>query len=194
MALVSRNFLKIVSYNCNSIRSKVEVIRNLLNLCDILICQEVILLPDQGHILSGITAHFGYVFVPSTFPESNHGDGRPVGGMVLFYKLYLSISCRTVFRGPHFCLFEVESCGNTLNLASIYLPCDRRTDESLVRYQQTLGELQAVIDNLDCGNFVAIGDFNACPNRGRSWRFLSEFANENSLEFKDLSLPNDSFA
>ena len=39
--------LKIISYNCNSIRSKVDIVRDLLSLCDILLCQEVILLEDE---------------------------------------------------------------------------------------------------------------------------------------------------
>ena len=40
------NNVRIVSYNCNSIRSEIDVIREILTRCDILLCQEIIL-PEE---------------------------------------------------------------------------------------------------------------------------------------------------
>ena len=40
------NNLCVISFNCNSIRSKVDTIREILNKCDILLFQEV-MLPEE---------------------------------------------------------------------------------------------------------------------------------------------------
>ena len=52
MALIDET-LKNMTYNCNSIGNKVEIIRDLLSLCDILLLQEVILLEDERCYLNG---------------------------------------------------------------------------------------------------------------------------------------------
>ena len=39
--------LKIITYNCFSIRKRVDIIRDLLDKCDILVCQETLLLENE---------------------------------------------------------------------------------------------------------------------------------------------------
>jgi exonuclease III len=43
--------LRIISYNCNSIRKKVHIIRGLIDKCDILLVQEILLLPDDVNFM-----------------------------------------------------------------------------------------------------------------------------------------------
>ena len=45
------NTLRLCSYNCNSIRNKVDIIRDLLDSTDILVCQEIILIREDLHFL-----------------------------------------------------------------------------------------------------------------------------------------------
>ena len=104
MERVSKTGLCIISYNCNSTRYKIEVFRSFLGICDILICQEVVLLPYEGHLLSGITELFGCLFVPSFLSVSKSGDGRSSGGMVILHRISLGISVRSIAEGPFFCL------------------------------------------------------------------------------------------
>ena len=52
--------IKWVSYICNSLRQKVYVIRDLLHTCDILLCQEVILLAEGYCLLEGISDLFNF--------------------------------------------------------------------------------------------------------------------------------------
>ena len=85
MVLDHKSNLRIVSFNCNSIKSKVEIIRDILPECDILFCQEIILLEDEIDFLIRISDSFIPEFVPSNLPNSNYGEGRPSGGMVIFH-------------------------------------------------------------------------------------------------------------
>ena len=62
--------IKIVSYNCKSLRFKVEVISVLLKTCDILLCQEVILLAEDCCLLEGISESFNFLFTPSKAPNN----------------------------------------------------------------------------------------------------------------------------
>ena len=54
------NMLKVVSYNCNSIRSKIDIIRELMVDHDIILVQEVLLLEEDLGILDSIHHDFDY--------------------------------------------------------------------------------------------------------------------------------------
>ena len=131
--------------------------------------------------------------MPSRLPESRSGDGRPIGGMVVFYKKSLSLIVQPLFKGPNFSIFDFKhnniSC---FTLANMYLPHDSKDNEGLIEYQTTLGEFQANIDQLSCNNLIMVGDFNADPNK-RFWKILKEFITQNSLTCADLCLPYDTF-
>ena len=46
--------LRVVSYNCNSVRKNIDIIRELLNVCDIILLQEVLLLDEDVLFLGDI--------------------------------------------------------------------------------------------------------------------------------------------
>ena len=65
--------LRICSYNCNSLRKKIDNVRKLLNGCDILLLQEILLTSDDSSFMNGIDENFTFLFVPSKLPDSNEG-------------------------------------------------------------------------------------------------------------------------
>ena len=193
MAEVTK-FLSVISYNCNSIRNKIDAVRNLLLKCDLLVCQEVILLPDERDILYGISSEFDHLFSPSLPSQSEFGDGRPKGGMVFFFRRSLNLKISMMYDDPNLFVCNVSQASHVVfTLACVYFPCDNRSVESLIEYQQVIGKLQSVIDASDCYDLLCIGDFNADPNRNRMWSIISDFAESNGLTFRDLCLPSDTF-
>ena len=113
---------------------------------------------------------------------------------MVFYKKRTELSLNFLYKSEHFCLHEVKLNGQiAFCLANIYFPCDDRSTESLVDYQTVLGELQSALENTDVNKFLAVGDFNADPRKGRFWNYLEDFSSYNNFIFPDLKLPNDTF-
>ena len=63
-----------------------EVVTDLQQTCDTLLCQETILLAEDFCLLEGISNSFNFLFVPSNAPNNEEGEGRPSDGMVVFIK------------------------------------------------------------------------------------------------------------
>ena len=80
------NNLRIVTYNCNSIRAKIDVVRNILSKCDLLLCQEIILPEEEVSFVHGIDNNFSCYVSPSRLPNSITFNGRPAGGFAIFYR------------------------------------------------------------------------------------------------------------
>ena len=79
------NNVRIVSYNyCNSIRSEIDVIREILTRCDILLCQEIILPEEEISFVYGIDYNFSCSVVPSRLPNSSVFNGLQLVGMQFF--------------------------------------------------------------------------------------------------------------
>ena len=66
-------------------------------------------------------------------------------------------------------------------MANIYRPCDKRSIDSLIKYQNVLGEIQSIIYDFNCTNFSTIGDFNSDPFKDRFWERINEFAAHNGM-------------
>ena len=131
--------------------------------------------------------------MPSKHANSNNFDGRPYGGSAIFWRIHHSIIIEVCSSDEHFVIANVSYYDYSFCMANIYMPCDKRTADSLCAYQRVLGELQAAIDMLDVNNIVCIGDFNADPNRGRVWPYLYDFIEHNHFNVPDLLLPIDTF-
>ena len=78
--------IRVASFNCNSIRKKIDTVRELLDTCDVLLCQEILLLPEDIEFLNGINPDFININVPSRCSSSVSFDGRPVGGLAIFWR------------------------------------------------------------------------------------------------------------
>ena len=73
-------------------------IRGLLQTCDILLCQEVILLAEHCCFLEGISDSFNFLFMPSKAPNNELGEGRPSGGMIVLYKKSPELSHNSLYK------------------------------------------------------------------------------------------------
>ena len=185
--------LRLVSYNCNSIRKKVDVIRQLLDDCDILLCQEIVLLEEDLHFISSLSNDFNTISSPSRVAYSNSHDGRPSGGSAIFWRKSLDLAVETCTLHFNYSLFTVSYNESVFGLANIYMPCDMRTPDSVFCYETVLGELQCSLDVLNADKILLIGDFNADPSKGNFWPRLNDFILYNNLVVNDLMLPIDTF-
>ena len=85
MIVDNSEYLQIVSFNCNSIRSKVDIIRDILVSCDILLCQEVILLPDESGYCMVYATNLNIYLFPTLFQNQSLERGGPLGEWYYFF-------------------------------------------------------------------------------------------------------------
>lgn len=184
--------MNITSYNCNSLKNKVDTVRGLLDRSDILLLQEIFILDDETDFVSAVDSDFDVIVSPSQLPPHST-SGRPLGGMVLFHRRSLDLTVETLATHDHYVIYKLSGSFDDFYLVNVYLPCNKQDIDSLLFYQYVLGELQSAIDD-NCNNRVIfIGDFNADPNFSRFWPYLQDFINFNFLIMNDLVLSSDIF-
>ena len=120
-------------------------------------------------------------------------EGRPRGGLDVFFRISSNIICGLVYSTDSFVITRVACTNRSFILCNIYLPCDDKSSETLIEYRRVLGELQSSLDVLDDTSIILMGDYNADPNKGRFWPEIREFVHTNQFKIDDLQLPYDSF-
>ena len=80
--------VKIKSYNCNSIRRQIDIIRDILRDTDILMLQEIMLYESDLSLLDEINDDFCWAASPSLNISC---DGRPKGGLAIFYRITFKV-------------------------------------------------------------------------------------------------------
>ena len=100
--MASSNFLnntesiRILSYNCRSIKNSVDAVKQLCNKHDIVLLQEHWLLPNDLTYLSSI--HTDFIACGSSAVDVDSGIlvGRPYGATAILFRRSLSASIRPV--------------------------------------------------------------------------------------------------
>ena len=136
--------LRVCSYNCFSIRKRIDCIRDILSSVDILVCQEIILLEEDCHALQKIDNDFNVYYVPSHLAGTHTGDGRPIGGLAAFYRKSMQVSNKLSHQ--NFQVLSVPDKNDELFIINVYLPTNDRSEESTARYQLVLGEIKNCLD------------------------------------------------
>ena len=124
-------------------------------------CEETILLQEDCQALNEINYDLNVLFVPSKPASSELGDGRPIGGLAIFYRK--SLSLRNVMNHENFHVVKLEHGVDEIIIVNVYMPCDTRGKDSLISYQFVLRELQNLLDDIPANRLLLMGNFNAGP-------------------------------
>ena len=110
--------LRVVTYNCCSIRKRIDPIKEILCNVDILLCQEIILLEEDCDILYTFDENFDVIVKPSTRP-TGLGDGRPVGGIAIFYRKSMQMRIRTLCETDNFIVLNIDVMESVFNIVNV---------------------------------------------------------------------------
>ena len=91
--------MKIVSYNCNSIRNNAEVAKSLFFSADILLFQELMLEKRDLNILNDFNEDFKHIAYVNDREGNGICEGRPSRGVAIFWRKDLSASISPVISG-----------------------------------------------------------------------------------------------
>ena len=156
--------VKIKSYNCNSIRRQIDIIRNILRDTDILMLQEIMLYESDLSLLDEINDDFCWAASPSLNISC---DGRPKGGLAIFWNKNLSNYIQSKIFNSYAMGITINSSNEKYLILNLYLPCDLRSDVSLHEYRNSLAVIHDIINNEDFDSVIIAGDLNADPQKGR---------------------------
>ena len=181
--------LKVISYNCRSIKSSIDEVRNLCSFNDIVFLQETWLCPDEIDLLQSIHKDFISVGTSAMTEALQSGIllGRPYGGIgILWNKSITSMYNVTpkYFKDPRLLGLEISDKNHCkMLLLNTYLPYnDPNNFDSYCNY---LAKIDAICDSYDSVYTITLGDFNAGPlsNFGKE---LISFADENNYVLSDI--------
>ena len=185
--------LKIVSFNCNSIKRNAEIVNNLLASHDIICLKETFLPRDNLNFLNQFDENFNYEVTPSVENNSKNCFGRSSGGLVIFWRKSLMHYVCPVNFTDRIMGLKITTDFNCCLILNVYMPCDYRNIDSLILYRDTIAQISHILDRENVDQVVIVGDINGDPAKGRFFQEFSTLAAEYNLKFDDLILPPDSF-
>lgn len=185
--------LKVISFNCNSIRKNDEIVYSLLNKCDILLVQETLLTADSYDFVSKFHLDFVSYHVPAIDPCIDGLNGRPRGGLSIFWNKKLEMYVTPEVYNENIMGLKIQSNDCHYLMLNVYMPYEDRKIESLAKYRNLCAQIQVIAENENINKVIIAGDFNADPNRGRYWYEIIDLVDTLKLEFADLNLPIDSY-
>ena len=186
--------LKIISYNCQSLRSNAGIVQNLLKDCDVLCLQETLIDDNNNEILEQMDDDFMCAYVPSVRKEGCY-IGRSAGGLVIYYRKGLNLKFSPVNYDKRIMgLKIILPDGSIFLLLNVYMICDYLNPDCYLEYNTTLAQITDILESEEFFDVCITGDFNADPAKGRFFSCLTQFLNGNSLYLTDvINLPSGSY-
>ena len=123
--------IKLVSYNCNSIRNNAEIVKSLLDNTDVLCLQEIMLHQRDIDILNDFHDDFKSFTFVKPVEEDVIREGRPSGGVSIFWRKYLSPFIKPFYIDDRVLGIIFEFANTKLLILNVYMPCDYQNYESL---------------------------------------------------------------
>lgn len=185
--------LKIVSFNCNSLRKRMDTVRDLAQQYDIICLQELLIFKENLFLLNEIDSNFDHVSFVCDNSEDEIVEGRPKNGVAILWRNDISDIVKLVKHDDRVIGITLDDGYLNVLLLNIYMPCDKQNMSSLNEYQNYLQSINNIINEFNTNNIIIVGDCNADPKKGRFWRYFNEYCIFNNLIVKDLLLPDDSF-
>ena len=80
------NNLKVISYNCKSLKSSLQVLKDLCSICDVILLQETWLCDFELDICNNIHPDFYGQGITSVDTGEGILTGRPYGGLSILWR------------------------------------------------------------------------------------------------------------
>ena len=184
--------IKMGSYNCRGFNvSKIPAIKELLNVCDVLLLQETWLLPHELNVSSKYLIGYNCYGVSGMNIEVLY-HGRPFGGCSVLFNSALSHCINFIdLNCKRLCCIKLRTPSYELYVFNVYLPCDTNNENDSYDYNEVL----TIISHYCCNNQVThriiAGDLNTDFSRLGSNNTISL---KLFLEEEDMSCVLDLFS
>lgn len=138
--------LRIVSFNCRSVKNCIPVIAQLCNTHDIVLLQEHWLLPHDLPLLSNIHPDFYSHALSAVDLASDILVGRPYGGTCILYRKAFTDKIHVSYTDvSRIAAIVIDLDVGPLLIANVYMPTNYGDMDSLELYVDCLSKLHALI-------------------------------------------------
>ena len=183
--------VRIASFNCRSLKSSIDEIRQLCASYDVILLQETWLLDIECLKLDTISCDF---YSKGTFSMDSSTDilcGRPYGGMAILWRKTIAHFCSVTISEERIMGISIGSSLNKLLVLNVYLPYDDGTNRDDFVYY--LSKIDSYIEDACTPYVVVLGDYNA-NLKGSASRFgkeLQAFCRDANLIISDVVYNTD---
>ena len=114
--------------------------------------------------------------------------GRPYGGMAILYRKNLAdrisiIDC----NDSRLTAVKLFTQIGPVLILNVYMPTNYQDDDSVDRYMETCGKINALITDCDIAEIIIIGDFN-CSAGSRMYTSFNDLMEANKLVYGDIKV------
>jgi exonuclease III len=181
------NPLRVVTYNCRSVKNSLHDVLELCKTNDIICLQEHWLLPNDIAFLSSIHKDFCALGTSSVEISNNVLSGRPYGGTGILFKKCLASAISIIeSHNPRVCAIKVKASECNFMILSVYLPTDYGDRDSLDSFVETCAYIESLLIECDVNQYCIIGDLNCFPG-SRFFLTLEQFVLSNHLILTDIN-------
>lgn len=182
--------IKLVSFNCKSIKRSVQDVRDICKDHDIVALQETWLLPHDLNFVNEIDDCFSCTAKSSVDTSAGTLRGRPYGGLSLMWRKsrfpnvsVIECDCDRIAA------MQINDNSISFLVLSIYMPTDDY--ENLSELTNCLAKINAIIEERNIPLAYILGDFNAHPG-ARFGKILDNFCKEEQWVCADIELLGES--
>ena len=152
--------LRLVTFNCNGLKSSILEIQQLCKNHDVIFIQELWLFKYELSMLSNISSEFEGIGLSAMDESYSIIQGRPYGGVgILIRKSIRSCINFMFYDNSRILGCEVISCNVKHLFINVYMPY--QTEDNYNNYVEQLCILESIIQDADTNSIAIIGDINA---------------------------------
>lgn len=190
--------MRIVSYNCRSIKNSIGAVKELCLNNDFILLQEHWLLPDDLEYLNCVSPEFAAYGSSAVNPSAGILSGRPYGGTAILYRKNLSHIINPVnsFNSRITAIILNITINGFISptlLASVYMPVDSHAVASDEDFEFVCGCLNALVVDSNVNGYMFAGDFNFQLNSLRHKHIADTLAQHHVCIVDQLMLNPSSF-
>ena len=146
--------IKFASYNCNSVRNNSENVKKLLEKCDVLFLQELMLSKSDLPLLNDFNKRFRNIAYVRDREAEGINEGRPSKGVAVFWRDHFSRMLLPILISDS-CIGLVLTYGsNKILMLNVYMPCDKQTFAALDEYRSMLANLEGIIQEQNINEVI----------------------------------------
>ena len=154
--------LKIISYNCQSFKSNIDIVKELLHKCDVLFLQETLIDDNNFSLLDQIDDDFMSAYLPAT-RKVDCFVGRSRGGLAVLWRKGTVLKFTPVnYENRIMGLKVFSNIDSVMLILNVYMPCDYGNEDSYLEYRSSLADISNILNSENYINVCIVGDFVRC--------------------------------